>query len=122
MINPAQHSILILGSNLRMPIFALALVCALTMFVTQPLQAQTFSVIHDFSGADGYGPYGGLTLDAAGNLYGTTSLSTSELGTVLELKRSHGNWILNSLFAFTGNDGSIPYGGVVFGPDGALYG
>ena len=35
-------------------------------------QAQTFSVIHHFSGgADGGEPNAGLVMDAAGNLYGT---------------------------------------------------
>ncbi len=28
--------------------------------------------LHDFSGSDGNGPYGGPALDASGNLYGTT--------------------------------------------------
>ena len=36
-------------------------------------QAQTWTVIHSFSGPDGSYPGAGLTMDAAGNLYGTTS-------------------------------------------------
>jgi len=32
----------------------------------------TFRVLHEFSGTDGYLPQSGLTLDIAGNLYGTT--------------------------------------------------
>jgi len=33
----------------------------------------TYIVLHSFGGADGGGPWGGLTQDAAGNLYGTTT-------------------------------------------------
>jgi uncharacterized repeat protein (TIGR03803 family) len=38
-------------------------------------QAQTFKVLHTFKGGpgDGYGPYGQLIRDSAGNLYGTTT-------------------------------------------------
>ena len=36
--------------------------------------AQTFSVVHNFTGgSDGGGPLNGFTSDGAGNLYGTTS-------------------------------------------------
>jgi hypothetical protein len=36
-------------------------------------QAQTFTVLHDFTGGvDGSDPYGGLTIDRNGRLYGTT--------------------------------------------------
>jgi uncharacterized repeat protein (TIGR03803 family) len=31
-----------------------------------------YTVLHDFSGADGEGPYADLMLDSVGNLYGTT--------------------------------------------------
>ena len=108
----------------RVPVMtgALALVLALTFSAAPAARAQTFSVIHDFTGTDGYAPYTGVTLDAAGNLYGTTSQSFTGDGTVFVLKRSHGNWVLNTLFTFSGSNGGYPFGGVVFGPDGALYG
>jgi uncharacterized repeat protein (TIGR03803 family) len=32
----------------------------------------TYSVLHRFTGADGFDPEAGLTLDRKGNLYGTT--------------------------------------------------
>ena len=39
----------------------------------QPAEGQTFNVIYSFpGGADGASPQAGLTMDAAGNLYGTT--------------------------------------------------
>jgi hypothetical protein len=52
-------------------------VASLTLFVmviglASLAQAQTLTVLHTFTGgADGAGPVG-LTIDAAGNLYGTT--------------------------------------------------
>lgn len=86
---------------------------------TRPAQAQTFTVIHAFTGGeDGYQPYAGLTLDGAGNLYGTTAGAFPGQGTVFQLKSTNGNWILNTL-SFVG---SFPLGRVVWGPGSALYG
>lgn len=90
--------------------------------------AQTYTVIHSFSGgADGGAPEGGLTMDAAGNLYGTTfgafQRCGNQCGTVFKMKNTGQGWILTPLYKFTGgSDGANPYAGVVFGPDGALYG
>ena len=45
------------------------------------------------------------------------------LGTVYQLKRHGSSYIHNQLHTFAGgNDGEQPFGGVIFGPDGALYG
>lgn len=97
-----------------------------TVVVTLSLiaHAQTFSVIHTFrGGGDGAAPYAGLTLDSAGNLYGTASAGGRGAGIVYELKRHGTNWTVNPLYDFTGGaDGSSPLGGVVFGPDNHLYG
>jgi len=42
--------------------------------LTGSASAQTLTVLHEFTGgSDGQFPTGGLTLDTAGNLYGTTS-------------------------------------------------
>jgi len=117
-----QPSTLILASNLRRTAFALAMLCALAMIATPSAKAQTFTVIHSFSGGDGYRPYAGITLDAAGNVYGTTLLSVTGEGTAFKLKRSHGAWVLNPLLTFSGDAGANPASGLVFGPDGALYG
>jgi len=89
-------------------------------------QAQTFSVIHNFSGGlDGATPYTGLTVDRAGNFYGTTYAGGSRhLGTVYRLKRAGSGWIAEGLYSFSGgpNDGLEPLSRVIFGPDGSLYG
>jgi uncharacterized repeat protein (TIGR03803 family) len=94
------------------------------MLIAQPGIAQTLTVLHTFSGPDGLYPYSGVTLDRAGNLYGTTNGGgANQEGTVYQLKRVGSSYIHNQLHAFTGgNDGEQPWGGVTFGPDGALYG
>jgi uncharacterized repeat protein (TIGR03803 family) len=79
---------------------------------------------------DGKNPYGGVTLDAADNLYGTTVAGGSGgtcagdgCGTVYELSKSGNSWIQTTLYNFTGgNDGSGPGGVVVFDTSGNLYG
>lgn len=86
--------------------------------------AQTFTVLHQFTGNDGYEPLGTLMLDGGGNLRGTTYLSFAGAGsgTVFKLTNSHGRWLMTSLYEFTVPYGAGPYSGVVFGPGGAIYG
>jgi hypothetical protein len=66
---------------------ALAFVLALGVTATPPAIAQTFSVIHTFTGTtDGQGPLAGFIIDGAGNLYGTaTGGGTSWVGVVFKL-------------------------------------
>ena len=69
MTKPEQPS----RSHLPVSGTVLMLLCALTIVVLPTAQAQTFSVLHNFSsGPDGATPYTGLTVDKAGNFYGTT--------------------------------------------------
>ena len=86
--------------------------------------AQTFTILHTFTGqGDGGTPYAGLTIDAAGNFYGTTSTGGAGYGTVFKLTHSGSSWILSTLYAFQGgNDGGYPTARVVLGPNHVLYG
>jgi uncharacterized repeat protein (TIGR03803 family) len=95
--------------------------------------AQKFKVLHTFTnGADGAYPYAGLVIDAKGNLYGTANQggksgscfpAYSGCGTVFELSPSKSGWAFHTLYTFQGGaDGQGPYGEVMFGPDGSLYG
>ncbi|MFZ0312943.1 MAG: choice-of-anchor tandem repeat GloVer-containing protein [Candidatus Korobacteraceae bacterium] len=104
--------------------FSLALTALLLAIVPFTLaHAQTFHVLHTFSGGgDGGTPSAGLTV-GGGNLYGTTMSGASGNGTVFKLSHSGSGWVLNTLYTFQGgNDGSAPIARVLFGTDGALYG
>ncbi len=51
-----------------------AIVLAMTIIAAPAAEAQTLSILHAFTGGrDGGEPYAGLTIDQAGNFYGTTS-------------------------------------------------
>ena len=91
--------------------------------LTVSAQAQTYNVVHSFTGPDGAAPYAGLTMDRAGNFYGTTTQGGNGHGTVFKLAREGSNWVLTKLYSFGGgSDGATPYARVIFGPDGTLYG
>src|SRR5271170_3493006 len=87
-------------------------------------QAQSITVLHNFTGrSDGGGSQAGLTMDRAGNLYGTTSQGgTGGFGVVFRLSPAGSGWVLTTLHSFNATDGLSPDGGVIFGPDGSLYG
>jgi uncharacterized repeat protein (TIGR03803 family) len=86
-------------------------------------QAQTFSVIHTFNGADGSKPLAGVSIDAIGRLYGTTwSGGSYDDGTTFRLARQGSGWILNPLLEFYGNNGTNPLAKPGFAPNGLLYG
>jgi uncharacterized repeat protein (TIGR03803 family) len=108
--------------RVRGTILPAAIALLATFFAIDAAQAQTFSVIYNF-GSYGAHPTTGLTIDAGGNLYGTTSRITGDAGTVFKLSRRGTGWILSPLYEFQGNlDGSAPTGRPVFGPGGLLYG
>lgn len=94
------------------------------VFSAQAAQAQTYSVIHRFTGgSDGASPFAGLTVDATGNLYGTTLNGGSGFGTVFSVKPSGSNWVVAPIYEFKGgSDGAGPVARVVIGPNGSLYG
>jgi uncharacterized repeat protein (TIGR03803 family) len=74
----------------------------------------------------------GLTMDRAGNLYGTTPYGGNKSGScaanggcggVFKLSKHDGSWLFTPLYNFTGgSDGDSPMAGVTIGPDGSLYG
>ena len=76
-------------------------------------------------GVDGAQPYESVTIDKAGNLYGTTfGGGANAKGVVYKLTRGKsGAWKQKVVYAFTGgDDGANPYSNVTIGKDGALYG
>jgi uncharacterized repeat protein (TIGR03803 family) len=85
----------------------------------------TEHVLYSFGpGTDGAIPVAGVTLDAAGNLYGTTSAGGAYgYGTIFKLKRGKSRWTESILHNFqNGSDGAVPYAGLVFDRSGNLYG
>lgn len=88
----------------------------------------TEEILHNFDNpGDGFGPVGGLILDASGNLYGTTSSggAYSYYGTVFELSpQPDGSWMETILHSFNFNnvDGWNPGSGLIFDAQGNLYG
>jgi len=96
------------------------------MFVTAVIGtpmvgAQTYTVLHRFKGSptDGAYPFGPLTGDSAGNLYGTTgSGGASNAGVVFKLAKA--GEIL--LYSFTGGEDGKDPNGVIRDLAGNLYG
>src|SRR5208283_451746 len=94
--------------SLRAAISTLAIVFVLTV-VLQGAQAQTYQVIHNFTGGlDGANPWAGLTVDRNGSLYGIAEgggngscvfYGTSGCGTVFKLTRKNGNWTFAPLYS-----------------------
>lgn len=90
-----------------------------------PAQAQTFTVLHTFSGPDGANPSAAPVLDAAGNLYGPTISGTGAAynGTIFKLAYRGSGWVLSSLYDFQGgNDGGSPKAGLTLDRSGVVYG
>ncbi len=84
-------------------------------------------VLHNFdnNGTDGINPMANLTLDASGNLYGTTyGGGAYGSGTVFKLTSAGGgNWTETTVHSFGfGTDGVNPNAGLIFGAGGNLYG
>jgi uncharacterized repeat protein (TIGR03803 family) len=101
-----------------------------TVYELKPNPGGTFTeeILHNFNTAgDGFGPWGGLISDAAGNLYGTTTSGGAYLyyGTVFELSpQPDGSWTETLLHSFNlnGVDGWNPSSGLTFDSQGNLYG
>ncbi|MGA2370496.1 MAG: choice-of-anchor tandem repeat GloVer-containing protein [Candidatus Korobacteraceae bacterium] len=107
----------------RAVLFALGIVLLLGIGEL-PGQAQTFKVLHTFTGGgDGAYPQAPLTMDGAGNIYGAAySHGASGLGTVFRLQPKNTSWIFTPLYSFPQViDGAYPVG-VALGPDGSIYG
>ena len=128
MVRRLKQGLYRIGSiNLWMAIAASA-IAALMLLAASKAEGQTYTLLHNFSGPDGAAPYGTLTMDRAGNLYGTTYFGGNGCGgygcgTVFKLTHKNSGWILARLYSFQGgNDGEYPLAGVTIGPDGSLYG
>ena len=103
---------------------------ALSLGVSGAAVGQTFSVLHGFRGQpeDGAAPLGGLLLDAAGNLYGTTlqggkysSCLPADVGCGVVFKLDT-NGVETVLHNFSGSDGAGSSATLIMDANGDLYG
>jgi uncharacterized repeat protein (TIGR03803 family) len=100
------------------------------VFKLTPQAGGTWSetIVHSFepSNWDGGNPYGGLVMDAAGNLYGTTTQGGKfNYGTVFKLTpQASGGWTETLLHVFSNNgrDGINPYCSLLLDKANNLYG
>jgi uncharacterized repeat protein (TIGR03803 family) len=100
----------------------LAFMIGQALIATPRTQAQTFKVVYNFTGAsDGGNPLDGLTLDSAGNLYGTTNAGgVSSYGTVFKVTKAGVETVVHQ---FTGGtDGAYPEGGLIRDAGGNFFG
>lgn len=124
------------GQPRNLAIALLAGIVGLLMLLATAIavHAQTFTVLHNFTnGQDGGEPWAGLSMDRAGNLYGTASTGGNTsgscsyrnphgCGTVFKLSRKGSGWVFTPIYTFSGPDGRNPQARVIIGPDGTLYG
>jgi uncharacterized repeat protein (TIGR03803 family) len=96
------------------------------VFQLSPLKSGgwKFSIIYSFTGDDdGSYPAGGVTVDAAGNLYGTTANGGTGCGAVYELTPNGTAWSETTLHDFANEpDGCGPAWGVTLDSSGNVYG
>jgi len=100
----------------------------LIMLAAQSAQAQTLNILHNFTdGGDGANPEGRLTIDRGGHLYGTTYSGGIQydggFGVVFRMSPVGSGWTFAPIFTFNfSSEGIDPAAGVLFGPNGLLYG
>lgn len=93
--------------------------------VFQLASDQTHKVLYSFQGvADGYYPQGGVVLDRAGNLYGTTYYGGGfdGLGVVFQVSPTGSETVLHKFRGGPVGDGASPVAGLVFDGQGNFYG
>ncbi|MFY9632560.1 MAG: choice-of-anchor tandem repeat GloVer-containing protein [Candidatus Cybelea sp.] len=98
-----------------------------TVFALKPsASGYAESLIHSFDphfyGSDGEFPYSGVIVNDAGVLYGTTSAGGYGSGGIEILTPSEYGYNRTGWNFGEGNSGMAPYGGVVLGKRGYLYG
>ena len=101
--------------------FAIVLAVACCLVPAQNMQAQSFHVVHNFTGgADGAGALNGLMMGAGGYMYGTASSGGAyHNGTIFRIN-ALGSF--QTVYAFHGSDGASPQGFLIQDSAGHLYG
>lgn len=86
----------------------------------------TENILYQAQGdGDGEYPWGGVTFDQSGNLYGVfLQNGPYSYGAIYKLAPSGSGWTESTVhgFTFQGHDGATPQGGLISDPSGNLYG
>lgn len=109
------------------------LVLALFFVAGADLHAQTGNILHVFGSgpSDGSAPQGLLTVDQAGNVYGSTPYgghgtgicaAIGGCGMVFRAVKHNDAFVYTPLYVFQGSDGGQPFAGVTLGSNGVVYG
>lgn len=98
------------GTSLQKAITASTIVLLLLIAASPLARAQIYTVLHNFTAhQDGGGPFAGLTIDRAGNLYGTAPYGgyfggscggQGGCGVVFKLTNRQGTWIFTPLYLY----------------------
>ncbi len=116
---------------MKCPVFGCLSLIVLVAWLAPAANAQTFTVLHNFTGgAGGATPYAGVLIGHDGNLYGTTAAGgggtcSGNFGTGCgsAYVLNPGNQSFITLYQFAGgSDGENPLAGLTIGPGGAMYG
>ncbi|MGH7972207.1 MAG: choice-of-anchor tandem repeat GloVer-containing protein, partial [Limisphaerales bacterium] len=84
-----------------------------------------FTVLVNFgvTNGDALAPAAGVTKGADGAIYGTTSNGgTNNMGAIFKINQDGGDYTLLYHFGASSTDGTVPFGALAQGRDGALYG
>lgn len=131
MADQRQRAASVLDISLRVVVATLFFtgMLATAILAAPEAQAQTFQVLHNFTGGrDGANPLGRLTIDRGGHLYGATYSGGIVFpggpgGLVFKMSLQGSSWVLTPIFSFNQDSpGDDPAAGVLFGPNGVLYG
>jgi uncharacterized repeat protein (TIGR03803 family) len=121
MLTSSQHRTSILGiRHTTASLLVLAIALSAGFILTQSAQAQTFTVLHKFTGTpDGASPSAPL-ITVNESVYGTTTNGGAfGYGTVFKVGRNGSEVVLHS---FDNTDGAYPLGGLVRDKAGNFYG
>jgi hypothetical protein len=113
------------GTTEGLPSLRCSPTCGSVFELSPGASGWSINVLHAFRGKqDGGILQGGVLMDSAGHLYGTTSVfGPKGNGTTFELSNSGRGWTLKTLHAFGESpDGKQPGGLLVLSPNGTIYG
>jgi uncharacterized repeat protein (TIGR03803 family) len=82
--------------------------------------SKTITDLVTFTGTNGSRPFGGVTIDSSGNLFGTTAFANTNNGEVFEIAK--GSKTAQIIASFNGSNGASPQTTVKFDANGNLFG